>query len=381
MKVIKINQPRQFVFGDGCLRQCLSDLHDAGRKRLFVVTSPPLKRTFENFANLWQEKGGSVEIYDKIEKEPDIAAFEAARSSARKFEPDAVVGLGGGSALDVAKLVAAMADREDNVKDFFGINFLPPRNLSLYCLPTTSGTGSEVSPNAILLDEDESLKKGIVSPYLMPDGAYIDPELTWSVPPAVTAATGVDALTHCIEAFANKHAHPIIDSYALIGIERICQSLESAIAEGTNREARADVAMGSVYGGICLGPVNTGGVHALSYPLGGEFHIPHGVSNAILLPHVLEFNLPAAPDRYARIARTIGIADKGSEKDLAAAGIDWLFEFVRKCGIPQHLAEFGIEEKHVPHLAGEAMKVTRLLVNNPREITEEDAQAIYRKAL
>jgi len=215
----------------------------------------------------------------------------------------------------------------------------------------------------------------------MPDGAYIDPELTWSVPPAVTAATGVDALTHCIEAFANKHAHPIIDSYALIGIERICQSLESAIAEGTNREARADVAMGSVYGGICLGPVNTGGVHALSYPLGGEFHIPHGVSNAILLPHVLEFNLPAAPDRYARIARTIGIADKGSEKDLAAAGIDWLFEFVRKCGIPQHLAEFGIEEKHVPHLAGEAMKVTRLLVNNPREITEEDAQAIYRKAL
>jgi len=164
MKVIKINQPRQFVFGDGCLRQCLSDLHDAGRKRLFVVTSPPLKRTFENFANLWQEKGGSVEIYDKIEKEPDIAAFEAARSSARKFEPDAVVGLGGGSALDVAKLVAAMADREDNVKDFFGINFLPHETFLFTACLRHPAPVAKYLPMPSCSMRTNPLKKGLSAP-------------------------------------------------------------------------------------------------------------------------------------------------------------------------------------------------------------------------
>lgn len=380
MKPITIQQPRRFVFGDGCLRQCLEDLQEAGYRKLFIVSSPPLQVTLDEVKTSWEEAGGELAIYDRIEKEPDIATFETVRQASRAFGPEAVVGLGGGSALDVAKLVAAFSTNEDPVRDTFGIGFLKGRDLHLVCVPTTAGTGSEVSPNAILLDETEALKKGIVSPHLMPDGAYIDPELTHTVPPAVTAATGVDAMTHCIEAFANKFSHPVIDHYALEGTRRIAAHLESAIADGKNREARSNLALGSVYGGICLGPVNTGAVHALAYPLGGEYHIAHGVSNAVLLPHVLKFNLPSATDRYAQLGDVFGLPAEGSEEARAQAAIDWLFDFVNRCGIPQHLSEFGIQEQDIPHLAKEAMKVTRLLKNNPREVTETDAESIYRAA-
>lgn len=362
------------------MKTAVEDLAQDGSRKAFIVSSPPLHPFIEAFQSDWEQTGGSTLVFSSIEKEPDLALFQNALDSARRFQPDVVVGLGGGSALDVAKLVAAMLDIVQPVREFFGIGLLPSRNTRLICLPTTSGTGSEVSPNAILLDEKESLKKGVVSPFLMPDGAYIDPELTWSVPPSVTAATGVDALTHCIEAFANKHAHPVIDQYALEGIKRIARSLEDAIADGHNRDARADLALGSVYGGICLGPVNTGAVHALSYPLGGEFHIPHGVSNAVLLPHVLRFNLPAAADRYADVASALGIAGEHPTEDRASRAIDWLSDFVERCGIPRHLAEFGIPEDQIPHLAREALKVTRLLVNNPREVSLADAESIYRSA-
>lgn len=380
MRPITIQQPRRFVFGDGCLEQCLADLREAGYRRLSVVSSPPLSTLFERFSKSWLAAGGEIRIFADVDREPDIALFEKARQDAADFRPDAVIGLGGGSALDVAKLVAALAPRPEPVRDFFGIGLLPERTLPLICLPTTAGTGSEVSPNAILLDEDESLKKGVVSPYLMPDSAYVDPELTYSVPPAVTAATGVDAMTHCIEAFANKFAHPVIDHYALEGIRLIARSLEAALQDGWNATARADLALGSVYGGICLGPVNTGAVHALAYPLGGEFHIAHGVSNAILLPHVLRFNLPVAAERYAGLAPALGLDTSGSMKQRAETVIEWMFAFVQRCGIPQHLSAFGITEDHLPHLAEEAMKVTRLLKNNPREVTVSDARAIYQAA-
>src|SRR5262249_48336492 len=161
--------------------------------------------------------------------------------------------------------------------------------LFLVCLPTTAGTGSEVSPNAILLDEADQLKKGVVSPYLVPDAAYVDPQLTRSVPPSVTAATGLDALTHCIEAYANKFAHPAVDLYALQGVGIIAQNLLRAVRNGGDMEARTELSLGSFYGGLCLGPVNTAAVHALAYPLGGQFHVAHGVSNAVLLPHVIRF--------------------------------------------------------------------------------------------
>jgi alcohol dehydrogenase class IV len=305
---------------------------------------------------------------------------EETLSAARAAQADAVLGIGGGSAMDVAKVVAALYDGEQEIGDTFGIENLASRALFLACLPTTSGTGSEVSPNSILLDEAENLKKGIVSPHLVPDAAYVDPLLTVSVPPEVTAATGLDALIHCIESYANRFAHPIVDLYALQGIRLINHNLVRTVEDGQDLEARTNMALGSLYGGLCLAPVNTAAVHALAYPLGSEFHVAHGISNAVLLPHVFRFNMSAAPERHAQIALALGVKDEGSPLETAQRGLARIEALFEQCGVPSSLAELGVPREAIPGMAQAAMKVTRLLNNNLRELTEADARAIYQAA-
>jgi alcohol dehydrogenase class IV len=351
-----------------------------GLSRAFIVTSPPIVGLVDPLADALKKGGASVTIYPEIATEPAIATFEAAMEAAREAKPDAVIGLGGGSAMDVAKLVAALYNGQQSVREVFGIGKLTSRTLHLACLPTTAGTGSEVSPNAILLDEADQLKKGVVSPHLVPDAAYVDPLLTLTLPPAVTAATGMDALTHCIEVYANRFAHPMIDLYALEGIRLIAANLLQAVENGDDVEARANMALGSLYGGLGLAPVNTAAVHALAYPLGGEFHVAHGVSNAVLLPHVLRFNLSAAPERYAQVALALGVEAGDSDLGTAQRGLDRLTELSRECGIPGGLSELGVPAEAIPRMAQSAMKVTRLLKNNLREVTVADAEAIYRAA-
>ena len=380
MRTVRLLQPKAIVFGQGCASQCADDVLSRGLRHVFIVTSPPIVELAEPLAEALKNGHASVTIYAEIATEPTIEMFEAALRAARAAETDAVIGVGGGSALDVAKLVAALYDSEQDVREAFGINLLSARHTYLACIPTTSGTGSEVSPNAILLDKTDQLKKGVVSPHLVPDAAYVDPLLACSLPPAITAATGVDALTHCIEAYANRFAHPTVDLYTLQGIRLIGANLVRAVEKGDDLEARANMALGSLYGGLCLGPVNTGAVHALAYPLGGEFHIAHGVSNAVLLPHVLQFNLPAAPQRYADVALALGVEAGASPLETAQRGLDRIRELSRQCGIPAGLSELGVPVEAIPRLAESAMKVTRLLKNNLRELTAADAEAIYRAA-
>ena len=302
MKAITLLQPQKIVFGTGCIETFTEDYKKMGLLRLMVLTAPPILPLIEEpLANL-KAAGVSIEIFQNILAEPTVNDFKKILEAARQFKADSVVGIGGGSVLDVTKLVAAFINSDQQVEDCFGTGFIKRKGLWFACLPTTAGTGSEVSPNAILLDERDHLKKGIVSPYLIADAAYVDPKLTWTVPAKVTADTGMDALTHCIEAYTNKFAHPSVDIYALQGIRLIAANLERAVTLARDYkpadlsdnpdyvEAREALAFGSLYGGLCLGPVNTAAVHALSYPLGGEFHIPHGLSNAILLPSVMKFN-------------------------------------------------------------------------------------------
>jgi alcohol dehydrogenase class IV len=247
-------------------------------------------------------------------------------------------------------------------------------------VPTTAGTGSEVSPNALLFDEAAVAKKAVISPALVPDTAIIDPQVMISLPPALTATTGIDALTHCLEAYANKAAHPVVDLYALNGVRLIAAHLPRAVRDGQDLEARSAVALGSLYGGLCLGPVNTAAVHALAYPLGGEFHLAHGLSIALMLPHVVRYNVPSAPARYAELARALGVTGPGSDGELAARGAGRLAELCSECGIRPGLAGHGIPADAIPRLAAEGMKVTRLLKNNPRELTLADAETIFRQA-
>jgi len=377
---VLLQQPSRIHFGSGCVSRAADEFSRLGRSRIFVVSG---RRSAEAGAPIfasWRSASLTVHVCDWVDREPDIALFERVLAAAGAFAPDAVVGFGGGSPLDVAKLVAALCKSSQRVPDVFGIGRLQHRGLDVICIPTTAGTGSEVSPNAILLDETERLKKGVVSPHLVPTVAILDPQLTVGVPPPVTAATGIDALVHCLEAYANKFAHPIVDAYALKGTRLIASSIETAVKHGTDLTARTNVMLGALYGGLCLGPVNTAAVHALAYPLGGEYRIAHGVANSLLLPHVFRFNVAAAPQRYAEIAAALGVADRGSVMATAEAGVERLVELSTACGIPLRLRDLGVAAADLPRLATEAMKVTRLLQNNLRALEVADAEAIYRAA-
>ena len=378
MNIVTLLQPPRIVIGDGCAPQCAEFFSQRGVKRVLLVSSSPVLPTLTGVLEALTQVGVAVVRSLTIDREPTRQVFEQVLAVARKENIEAVLGIGGGSAIDVAKLVAALTHGKQKTSEVFGINLLAGRLLRLVCLPTTAGTGAEVSPNAILLDEADELKKGVVSPYLVPDAVFIDPRLTLSVPPGVTAATGLDALTHCIEAFANKFAHPVVDVYALQGIRLIAANLERAVRDGQNLEARSALALGSFYGGLCLGPVNTGAVHALSYPLGGRFHIAHGVANSLLLPHVIRFNMPAAPERYAEVALALGVPPGANAA--AERGVAFLAQLSRDCGVPQTLSELKISRDAIPSLAQAALQVQRLLKNNLRPVTEPDAVAIYEAA-
>jgi alcohol dehydrogenase class IV len=380
MNIVTLLQPPRIVVGNGCAPQCADYLTQRGVRRVLLVSSTPVLPTLESVREALGEAGVAVVTGAPVDCEPTCSMFEELLASARRENIAAVLGIGGGSVIDVAKLLAALTYGTQAVTEVFGINLLAGRSLPLVCLPTTSGTGAEVSPNAILLDERDELKKGVVSPHLVPDAAYVDPLLTVTVPPPVTAATGLDAMTHCIEAFANQFAHPAVDVYALHGIRLIAASLERAVRDGQDLEARAALALGSLYGGLCLGPVNTGAVHALSYPLGGRFRVAHGVANSLLLPHVLRFNAPAAPQRYAEIALALGVQPSGSDAATAERGVEFLKQLSRRCGVPQKLSELKIPRDAILTLAQAAMQVTRLLKNNLRPVTEADAIAIYEAA-
>lgn len=377
MKGITLLQPQKIVFGTGCIQTLVDDYKKMGLKRLFVLTAPPILPLIEPTLAELKEAGIHIEVFQNILAEPTLNDFNDIVEKARQFNADSVVGIGGGSVLDVAKLVAAFVHSDQQAADCFGIGLIKAKGLWFACLPTTAGTGSEVSPNAILLDERDHLKKGIVSPYLIADAAYVDPKLTWTVPAKVTADTGMDALTHCMEAYTNKFAHPTVNIYALQGIKLIAANLERAVKDGKDVEAREALALGSLYGGLCLGPVNTAAVHALSYPLGGEFHIPHGLSNAILLPSVMKFNMPASIKRYADVAIALGCEPGKSDEETAQRGVDFIYRLAEAVGIPQKLTDLGIPQTAVDGMAKAAMEVQRLLKNNPREVTEQDAKEIY----
>lgn len=377
MKAITLLQPQKIVFGTGCIDTFCEDYLKMGYRRLFVLTAPPILPLIEPTLESLRSQGIVIDVFDHILAEPSLTDFNVILEKARQFGADSVIGIGGGSVLDVTKLTAAFINSDQRAEDCFGTGFIKRRGLWFACLPTTAGTGSEVSPNAILLDERDHLKKGIVSPHLVADAAYVDPKLTWTVPAKVTADTGMDALTHCIEAYTNKFAHPAVDIYALQGIRLIAANLKRAVLDGQDQEAREALALGSLYGGLCLGPVNTAAVHALSYPLGGEFHIPHGLSNAILLPSVMKFNTPACPERYAAVSVAFGLPEGNTTEETAQRGVDFIYELADAVGIPKKLTDLGIPQSAVPGMARAAMEVQRLLKNNPREVTEQDARDIY----
>lgn len=379
MRTITLHQPRRLVFGRGSTIDCINYLRELSPTHLRILTSPFLTGAASRIEHALTNGCASVSTDTSIVGEPTVEDCLAAIETAKIAGTTCVLGLGGGSVLDVAKLVAAFVAGEQQLQDTFGIGLLRSRSCHLICMPTTSGTGSEVSPNAILLDENARLKKAVISPHLAPDAAFIDPELTATVPAPITASTGLDALAHCLEAYTNKFAHPIVDTYALEGIALASRFLLRSVRDPNDMDAREGMALASLYGGLCLGPVNTAAGHALAYPLGSEHHIPHGVTVALVQPHVFRFNAPATPGRHAAVAKALGVPPGRNALETAADGADLLASLTRDSGIEPDLGSHGIQPSEIPLLADSVLKVERLLRNNPRPVTKQDCIQIYER--
>ena len=340
--------------------------------RVFVVAMAPTVGFVDRIG-----LSGVVETFIDLPPEPDLSAVEAALAAARAFRPDLVIGLGGGSVMDVAKLVAALWDSDKTVPEVVGVGKIDGRRTALAQVPTTSGTGSEAGIRSLVTNPQTLAKMAVESPFMLADIAVLDPELTYSVPASVTAATGVDALAHCVESFTNIKAHPLIDFHARQGISLVGRYLARAVADGTDTEARAGMMLASYYGGVCLGPVNTAAGHALAYPLGTRLKLPHGLANAIIFPHVLAFNAPAAPDKTAEICDLLGLGTVGGSQAVLADAMD----FCSKLGVEMHLSRHGALADALPEWAAEAHAIRRLMDNNPRPMAVADVLGIYRAAM
>jgi alcohol dehydrogenase class IV len=275
-----------------------------------------------------------------------------------------------------------MLTNDTPLKDLLGIDKVGNPGKPMVLIPTTSGTGSEVTPNAIVTLPDEELKIGVVSRHLLPTLVILDPLLTLSLPKAITAATGMDAFTHSLESFISTKANPLSDTFALESMRLIAGSIVEAYQQPDSVRARGDMLLGSMYGGLALTGAGTAAVHALAYPLGGKFHVTHGVANAMLLPHVMAFNMDSCADRLKRAACICGVAlESDSDERAASKLIAQISEWTSILNIPQNLREFGVAQEHLAEMAVAASKVTRLMANNPKALSLDDIQQLYRRLL
>ena len=347
-----------------------------GIARPGLVTDPTIARLAAPAIDALSPAWTTTEVVP----DPPADMILTAAAQARAAGVDGIVSIGGGSSLDTAKLVALLAASDQPLDQIYGVNLATGPRLPLILAPTTAGTGSEVTPISIVTT-GTSEKKGVVSPVLFPDIALLDAELTTGLPAAVTAATGIDAMVHAIEAFTSKRLkNPVSDCLAREALRLLGSNIRTACTDPGNLGAREAMLLGSMLAGQAFANAPVAAVHALAYPLGGHFHVPHGLSNALVLPEVLEFNMDAAKPLYAELAPII-FPDLASTPDPATALPDAFRRLGPELGMQSRLHEVGVSHNHIPMLAEDAMKQERLLINNPRDLTLEDAVAIYTAAL
>ncbi|HJV83087.1 iron-containing alcohol dehydrogenase [Noviherbaspirillum sp.] len=357
--------------------------HFPTARRALVVTDAGFLKTGLVDAPIaaLREAGLTVNIFSDVLADPPEAVVLQAVDNARKNEIDLVIGIGGGSSMDVAKLIAVLTDSEQELKTMYGIGNVKGSRLPLIQVPTTAGTGSEVTPISIVTT-GATTKMGVVSPQLYADLAILDAELTVGLPPKVTAATGIDAMVHAIEAYTTKlKKNPLSDMLAVKALTLLSNNIVAACEDGKNLAVRQAMLLGAMLAGQSFANAPCAAVHALAYPIGGIFHVPHGLSNSLVLPHVLRFNAPNAATHYAELAEIVTPGVTGSIEARTQALIDRMDDIAKRTGIETRLQQVGICEADLDRLADDAMLQTRLLTNNPREVTRADARAIYAAAL
>lgn len=382
---IVFNYPSKVIFGEGKSRELPEHILQLGSKRPALITGPNMPKTeaFGQIKRTLQDAGLNPFMFHGVEPEPPIELLEDASNMIRKEGCDLLIGLGGGSTMDFTKVLGVLAKWDDVVlEQIIGINKVPRKGLPVILLPTTSGSGSEVSPVAIFTFKEEQVKKGIVSPYLVCDVAIVDPVLTWEVPRHITASTGMDALIHGIESFISINSNPLSRELSLSAIRKIYGFLERAVLDGKDRQARYNVSLGSLLAGMAFSMAGTAAVHALAYPLGGEFHVPHGVANTVMLRHVLEYNLPGNEKLYEEMAQTMisPVKDRESKKICPDDVIDLVMKLAEAIEVPSRLRDLGIPKEAIPRMAEAAFEEKRLLGNNPKQLSVEDIRLIYERA-
>ncbi|WCK56398.1 iron-containing alcohol dehydrogenase [Aneurinibacillus sp. Ricciae_BoGa-3] len=389
----------RIVFGNGSINQLDAILQRLKAKNVFLVTDPGIKGAgiADRVQGLLRESGYEVVVYDQAVPEPPIqTALDCFEFAKNKAATDAIIGLGGGSSIDLAKVVALLMAHGGHPSDYFGENKVPGPIAPLVAIPTTAGTGSEVTSVAVLTDVENNIKIGVSDNYLRPAVALLDPELTLGLPPYVTACTGIDALAHAVEAYTAKGSKfipaegpilfqgslPISDALAMQSIELIANNLTLAVQQGSNLEARSNMLLASLLAGLAFSNAGTAAAHALAYPIGGLVKSPHGEVTGLLLPYVMAYNTAVEPSKMAKIAQAFGVKpDHRSEKELAYAASEAVLRLLKEIGLPTKLSEIGIQERHIPDIAKNALPIERLIRNNPRVPTQKTFEELLRQAL
>ena len=374
---------KKIVFGKGALDSLAEEIKTLQGHKVLLVCDNGLKSTgiVDQVTGVLSEGGISFVLYDDVTPEPEPILADKGGELAKKQGCNLVIGIGGGSSLDVAKACAIIVTNGGKAEDYIGLDTVPEKGLPTIMIPTTAGTGSEVTFTAVFTMREKKAKGGINSQFLFPDVALLDPLLTKTLPSLQTATTGADALTHAIEAFTSLQANPMSDLVAKEAIALIAANLSKAFENGSDENARSNMLLGSLMGGMALASAGVGACHALAYPLGAFFDIPHGLANAVLLPYIMQYNVEAATDKFAMVGLLMDPALSGnSQESLALASVDMVKALAEKVGIPQHLRDLDIPESAITDMANMAMTVARPLANNPEPVSKEQAIGIYKKA-
>jgi alcohol dehydrogenase class IV len=381
MKIRVHRTPKSILTGVDAISRIGAEVSNLRAKKALIMTDPGVVESgmVETVERPLIDAGIEVGVYGKCVPEPPMSSLEEGVRFCEEGHYDCIVGFGGGSAIDVAKITSVLVDSDASVEDMVGVELVPRKGLPVIAVPTTAGTGSEVTAVAIFANEKLNVKQGVSSGFLIPNVAIVDPMLTLSCPAHVTAASGMDALIHNIEAYTSVNATMHTDPLAREGIELISKSIRTAVFDASNIEARAGMAIGALMGGITFGNAGVTAVHALSYPIGGTFHVPHGVANTLMLPWVMEFNMLACLPYFSEIAVAMGENIEGlSVREAAARSVEAMKQLAVDIQVPQYLSDVGIPESAIEDLADGAMTQQRLLVNNPRRLTRDDIIQIYR---
>lgn len=384
LKTYALSLPSSLIFGVGAVEAVAEKAKEFGKTKVLIITDRGVVGAglLEKVLTPLEQAGVKADLFDQIEPDPRDYTVIKAFEFAKKKECQLIVGLGGGSSIDAAKAVGVLISNPGPLQDYLrgtAVKNPPP---PLIAVPTTSGTGSEVTQFSVVTDTERSFKAGIGSPLLIPRVAIVDPSLMESMPSSLAAATGMDALTHAIESFVSVNSQPFSDALALQAIRLIGAFLRPSVANGANQEARSQMAMASTLAGVAFSNAGVGLVHAMAHPLGGRFQVPHGVANAILLPSIMRFNLIARLEKFGQVAQALGEKMEGlSAADAGKKAVEAVIQLSADIGIPGGLSEVNVKAEGLPQLAADAMNMKRAIGFNPRAVKQEEVEKLYREAL